>query len=86
MECDVTAAIGIAVGLTSSTDIDWEIVPAVIDGGDALPHPAFRALMAHLRVESMQQVWQWNDAHTAEYIAAELRACAQALRGTGVPA
>jgi hypothetical protein len=88
MRCCVTGAIGIALGLNESWAVEDVVVPAVhIGTEDAVPpHPAFAALMAHLGFDCVNDVFRWSDEHDADEIAAELRACALALRGTGVPA
>lgn len=88
MACCVTAAIGIALGLTDAWDIENAIVPAV--AGEMRehepPHPAFAALMAHLEFDCINEVFEWSDDHQPHEISAQMRACAQALRGAQVPA
>lgn len=86
MECCAAGAIGVAMGLRSHADVDWFVVPAVIDGGDEPPHPAFAALMRHLGFDAINDVFAWSDEHQPGEIARVMRECAKQLRTAGVAA
>lgn len=69
----VADAIGAALGHTRPIDVDFYVTPCVIDGEEE-PHPAYRAVMAHLAVASIQSVWRWSALRTPGEIADVLRA------------
>lgn len=80
--CCTAASIGIAMGRTRHADVEAWVVPCVTAPatGDEPPHPAFAALMRHLGVGSVNDVFAWSDEHEAGEIATELRRCAAKLR------
>lgn len=74
----VADAIGAALGHTRPIDVDFYVIPAVIDGAEP-PHPAFAAVMAWLAVTSIQSVFRWSSVREPGEIADMLReAAAQA--------
>lgn len=74
----VADAIGAALGWHRPADVDLHVIPAVIDGGDEPPHPAYGAVMAQLG-GTIQDVAWWSAIHTAGQVAAMLDATAAAL-------
>ncbi len=68
----VADAIGAALGHTRPVDVDFYVIPSVIDGVEPT-HPAFAAVMAWLAVESIQSVFRWSALQQPGQIADVLR-------------
>jgi hypothetical protein len=81
----VADSIGAALGHTRPIDVDFYVIPCVIDP-DEPPHAAFAAVMAWLAVTSIQSVFVWSALQTPGQVAAVLRDVAAHLHSRVVAA
>lgn len=81
MPCCAAGAIGVAAGYRTASEIGYCVTG--VEGTATVrpdPHPAFAALMQHLKVCEPEDVFDWSDTHTSREVVAELRDCAALLR------
>ena len=83
LELDVTAAIGVALGEKTATGVSRAVVGYAydvppVDRGKG--HPAFRAVLDELGLDSALELYKWSDSVTVTEAIAVLLDAADTLR------